>query len=320
MNPFLPEAISEETHRFNAQLEALLATAPATYEVPPEETRLAREEGRGVFGPLQIDPQAEWRSIPGPGGELPIRVMLPAGEVRGVYLHFHGGGWVLGRPHHADVRSRAIAESAGVAVVSVDYRLAPEHPYPAGPDDCEASALWLAKEARREFGTSHLLIGGESAGAHLVAVTLQRMRDRHGYTDWVAANLPFGVFDLTPPPSVRQWGTRNLVLSTPTMEWFYNHFIGDRNRQDPDISPLYGRLNGMPPALFSVGTMDPLIDDSLFMHARWVAAGNEAELAVYPGAVHGFINYAYDLARQANDRIQGFLAEKLDAAVAAAAA
>ncbi len=123
MNPFLPEAIDEETHRFNAQVEALLATAPPTYMVPPEETRLAREEGRGVFGPIQLDPNAEWRSIAGPGSNLPIRVMLPPGEVRGVYLHFHGGGWVLGRPHHADVRLRAISDRASVAVVRLELQV-----------------------------------------------------------------------------------------------------------------------------------------------------------------------------------------------------
>lgn len=315
MNPFLPEAIDEETRRFTAQLEALLATAPPTHTVPPEQTRQAREEGRGVFGPIQLVDGAEWRSIAGPGGELPIRVMAPPGVVRGVYLHLHGGGWVLGRPHHSDVRNWAIANAAGLAVVSVDYRLAPEHPYPAGPDDCEAAALWLARNAQAEFGASRLLIGGESAGGHLAAVTLQRMRDRHGFGSWVAANFPYGVFDLTAPPSVRNWGERNLVLSTPTMLWFYDCFVGGRDRCDPDVSPLYGRLAGMPPALFSVGTMDPLLDDSLFMHARWQAAGNEAELAIYPGAVHGFINYSYSLAARANGRIEAFLKAKLDEAV-----
>ena len=229
-------------------------------------------------------PHAETRAIRGPAGEIPLRVIRPKGDVRGVYLHIHGGGHVLGSEDMMDPALDALANRAGAVVVSVGYRLAPEHPYPAGPDDCEAAAVWLAANARREFGSERLAIGGESAGAHLCAVTLVRLRDRHGATPFCGANLVYGIYDLTFTPTVRNWGERILVLSTPIIEWFSNHFVPDKaKRGAPDVSPLYADLRRLPPALFTIGTLDPLLDDSLFMASRWSAAGNRAELAVYPG-------------------------------------
>jgi acetyl esterase len=134
------------------------------------------------------------------------------------------------------------------------------------------------------------------------------MRDRHGFTAFRGANLTFGVFDLSMTPSATRWGERNLILSTPIMEWFNQHYVPADRRRDPDVSPLYADLANMPPALFTVGTLDPLLDDSLFMHARWVAAGNRAELAVYPGGVHAFTAFALALGRRANERIFEFIA------------
>ena len=123
-------------------------------------------------------------------------------------------------------------------------------------------------------------------------MTLLRLRDRHGITGaFAAANLIYGAFDLSMTPSQRLWGERNLILSTPILHYFGDMFLpglGDEARRDPDISPLYADLHDMPPALFTVGTMDPLLDDSLFMHARWAASGAPAELRTWPEAIHGF--------------------------------
>ena len=122
--------------------------------------------------------------------------------------------------------------------------------------------------------------------------TLLRLRDAAGGgTPFAGANLVFGAYDLGMTPSQRRWGDRNLILSTPIMEWFYDQFtpgLSPEERRDPAISPLYADLRSLPPARFSVGTLDPLLDDSLFMEARWRAAGNESELAIYPESVHGF--------------------------------
>jgi len=103
-------------------------------------------------------------------------------------------------------------------------------------------------------------------------------------------------------------------LSTPIIRWFTDQFVPEEKRRDPDVSPLYADLRGLPPALFTVGTMDPLLDDSLFMYGRWVAAGNEADLAVYPGGLHGFDAFPTPLARTANERIEQFLTSRLASA------
>jgi len=308
---FRPDAIDDETRAFAAQLEAMFATQAPTHTVPPEQTRRAREEGGGTFGPPVLDPEAIERTIPTPGGDLPVRILMPHGDVNGVYVDIHGGGWVLGRAHHGDPRNRQIADNAGVAVVSVDYRLAPECPYPAGPDDCEAALLWVLENAKSELGSERMLIGGGSAGAHLAAVTLLRMRDRHGYTGFRGANLVFGVYDVSQTPSSYTWGERYLVLSGPMMKWFGDCYAEGRDLRDPDVSPLFADLRGMPPALFTVGTYDPLLDDSLFMHARWIAAGNEGELAVYPGGVHGFTGMPNALGRKANAHADAWLKARL---------
>jgi acetyl esterase/lipase len=306
---FRPEAIDAETLAFNAQLEQMLAAVPPIHTQEPQKIRDAREAGRGIFGPIIRSPMAQEHVIPGPDGPLPLRVFIPD-AVQGVYLHIHGGGHVLGRAHHSDERNEAIARGCNLAVVSIDYRLAPEHPYPAGPDDCEAAGLWLARHAGSEFGSNVLLIGGESAGAHLAAVTLLRLRDRHSFSGFRGANLVFGVFDLSATPSVRLWGDRELVLSARSIRWFGDHFVAEDRRRDPAVSPLYAKLENLPAALFSVGTLDPLLDDTLFMYSRWIAAGNEADLAVYPGGVHGFTGFDYPLARRANARIDQFLVER----------
>jgi len=307
-NPFAPESIAAETTQFNHNLEEMLATVPSVIDVPPEATRQAREAGQGIFGPLvRLDELAQTRAIEGSAGPIPLRIFTPE-TIDGVLLHIHGGGWVIGGAHHQDPYLWELATQANLAVVSVEYRLAPEHPYPAGPDDCETAALWLVHNAAQEFGTKRLLIGGESAGAHLSTVTLLRMRDRHGYTGFRGANLVYGVYDLTMTPSAYAWGERYLILSGPIMRWFADHFVPAERRRQPDVSPLYADLAGLPPALFTVGTLDPLRDDSLFMHQRWLAANNEAELAVYPGGVHAFNMMPLEIARQANARMAEFLA------------
>ena len=196
-------------------------------------------------------------------------------------------------------------------MISVDYRLAPEHPFPAGPDDCEAAALWLRDHAAEEFGAERLTIGGGSAGGHLAAATLLRLRDRFGETGFLAADLIFGVYDLGMTPSQRH-ATESPVIPTATMAWFYDHFVPDASRRrDPDVSPLYADLRDLPPALFTVGTLDPLLDDTLFMAQRWSAAGNDTELAVYPGGLHGFVGQPIAIAAEARQRSAPFLANAI---------
>ncbi len=201
-----------------------------------------------------------------------------------------------------------IADNTGQAVVAVEYRLAPEHPYPAGPDDCEGAAVWLLRNAEEEFGPDALTIGGESAGGHLTAVPILRMRDRYGYTGFRGANIVYGAFDLSMTQSQRLFGNTRLVLRTIDMQQFYNAFLPTiMDRRAPDISPLYADLKNLCPALFTVGTQDALLDDTLFMHARWAVAGNDAELAIYPGGAHGFTLFPNDLSKSATGRMDAFM-------------
>ena len=306
------ESPLEETLAFNAEVERVLATQPPLQTLPPELIRQARREGRGVFPPPVFLPEARDVEIPTRGGSIPARVVTPSTTPNGVYLHLHGGGWTLGAHDLQDDQLRAIADRTGMAAISLGYRLAPEHPYPAGPDDCEDAASWLLQHGVPGVDAPpRWSIGGESAGAHLAVVTLLRLRDRHGEAGrFRGANLVFGAYDLSLTPSQRNWGDRNLILSTPIIHWFAGNFLGDRDlesRRDPDISPLYADLRGMPPALFQVGTEDPLLDDSLFMAARWQAAGARADLRVHDHAMHGFTAFAIAVAAAAREEQYAFL-------------
>ena len=308
---FHPDAITADTAAHNRHLADEMAAAVPLHELEPATVRQARRDGKGPLGPLVFDEAAENRTIPGPAGEIPIRIFHPHGDPTGVYLYIHGGGWVLGRHDEQDPLLAKSVQRTGCTIVSVDYRLAPEHPYPAGPDDCEAAALWLTEHAQSEFGSDRLVIGGASAGGHLAALTLIRLRDRHSFTGFRAANLLYGAFDLSETPSQSQ-APQQYVIPLPAMRWFYDHYAPTQNRRDPDISPTYAPLHNMPPALFSVGTLDPLLDDTLFMHARWVAAGNQAQLALYPGGTHGFnATPGLKIGGDANRRIDEFLAAAL---------
>jgi acetyl esterase/lipase len=308
---FGPEAVDPETAKFNEKLEALLATMPPSYALTPQEIRKGIESGKSFMGPIKRLEEGQDRFINAGDRNIPIRVFIP-NEVHGVYLHIHGGGFVLSHPHHFDETLAETCKRSNVAVVSVDYRLAPENPYPAGADDCESAAVWLLENAKAEFGTEKVVIGGESAGANLSVVTLLRMRDRHDFTGFLGANLVFGCYDISMTPSQRNWGERNLIISTPMIHYFNKHYVPQvEKRDDPDVSPLYADLANMPPALFTIGTLDPLMDDTLFMHARWFAAGNQAELAVYPGGTHAFNAFPIKIAKEANDRMYKYIFDKV---------
>jgi acetyl esterase len=247
VRPFEPAlfqegAINPDTTSLNAQMIELLTGQPEWWIVGAEAMRAARRRGEGPFPAPVMSSRARTLTITGKdGNEIPLRVIAPA-QPRGIYLHLNGGGWVLGGADMQDPMLERIADNTGQAVVAVEYRLAPEHPYPAGPDDCEAAAAWLVQNGKKEFGTDVLTIGGESAGGHLTSVTILRMRDRHGYTGFRGANIVYGAFDLSMTPSQRQFGNTRLVLRTIDMQQFYNAFLPTiTDRRVPDISPLYAR-------------------------------------------------------------------------------
>jgi acetyl esterase/lipase len=317
-HPFDPSRFDETkaSRELRAVLDMIrsMPQAERALEPTPEAAKLAREQfAEGPFKLAPVSARAEERTIPGPAGDLSIRVIVPRGDVRGAMLHIHGGGWVLGEPKMSDGANEKLADALGLAVVSVDYRLAPEHPYPAGPDDCEAAAVWLVENAKREFGApaDRIVVGGESAGGHLTAVTTIRMKQRHGYR-FRASNVVYGLHDLGGVPSHRRFDDARLMLNSGNIEWFTRCFVpAGVERRDPDVSPLYADLAGMPPALFTVGTLDPLLDHSLFLYARWVAAGNVGELQVFPGAPHGFDAFPVPEGVLARERMTAFLGRHL---------
>jgi acetyl esterase len=289
---FTDAAIPDETKQLNAGIIALTKDMANWWEVGAQKVRDERANGKGVFPAPVKSERAKWIEIDGPAGKVKLRVVAPE-QSRGVYLHIHGGGHVLGAADQQDRLLERIADGANLTAISVEYRLAPENPYPAGPDDCEAAALWVADHVR-DFGGDKLAIGGESAGAHLSAMTILRLRDKHGRTPFHAANLVFGVFDLGMSPSARAFGDERLVLRTLDIQKFGDAFLpglSDEQKRAPELSPLFADVRGLCPALFTIGTKDALLDDSLFMHARWIAAGNKATLEIYPGACHGFIAF-----------------------------
>lgn len=277
----------------------------------------SRPAGRGPRGPEELRDVRARRSAPDAAHppavvetvevgttSVPVRIFVPSDvPARGVHLDIQGGGFYLDSAARGDVRNRALAGALGVAVVSVDYRLAPEHPWPAAPDDCATVAFWLAEHAPARFGTSHLMIGGASAGATLAVTTLLRLRDRGAADGFVGALLQFGCYDL----SAQTPAGRRIAD-----EYFLQAYVGHvKDRTVPDISPVYGDLRGLPPTLLVVGAGDVLLEDNLAMAARLSAAGNDVELRIYPEVPHGFTNHPTTLAEIALDDIDSWLLGRL---------
>jgi acetyl esterase/lipase len=238
-----------------------------------------------VPGPVR----AGERFLDGPRGPIRLRTFTPEGPARAVLLNIHGGGFVMGAPEMNDGMNVFLSRALEIAVVSVDYRLAPEHRYPAAHDDCETAATWLVDHAAAEFGTARLLINGESAGANLAAATLLRLRRRGTAHRFAAAVLEFGVYDLAGTPSALQ-ETDHDVLSAAVLRGMMDLAhpqLSQEQRRDPDLSPLHADLTGLPPVLFGVGTADHLVDDTLFLERRWDLANSNTTLLVYPDAPHG---------------------------------
>jgi len=278
-------------------------------------TAVAVDRDERVRGQRDMMRALEVKSPAGADQEIagvPCRVFRPAAPARAIYLHLHGGAMMLGSPLLNDAGNADLCERFGVAVVSVDYRLAPEHPHPAGSDDCLAVARWLVEHGESDFGAARLLIGGESAGGYFAALTLLRVRDELDAIErFLGANLVFGVYDLSGTPSVRGARPSDVpdILSDDLFTFVNECFLPGLTSDEckvATISPLYADLHGLPPALFTVGSADHLLDDSLFMAARWAAYGNESELAVYPDGIHGFNGFPMELAKRANERIDAF--------------
>ena len=299
-----------------AMLAALAEAFPAAGgDLPEDPVARAQIQRQNMidFEP-EPSPMAVESTIPGPGGDIPVRFFKPE-EPRAMFLHIHGGGWIIGRPQMSDPANEHLAKHHGLAVLSVDYRLAPEHPYPAGPDDCEAAAAWMLEHGPERWGTDKMFIGGESAGGHLAAATLLRVRDRLGAIDRVlGANLVFGWYDLRGTPSIFDNGGNPDILDPESLQIMLDSFtpgMTEAERRDPDVSPLFADLTGLPPCLVTVGANDHLADDSYFLAVRMAAAESPVELAVYPDSPHGFQVFPSQMTKTHAKRFDAWIASLL---------
>ncbi len=238
------------------------------------------------------------RRIPGPGGEIPLRVYTPAlATTPGALVYFHGGGFVQGDLDSHDALCRQIALDAKCVVVSVDYRLAPEHKYPAAVHDCYAATCWVHENADL-LGVDHqrIAVGGDSAGGNLATVVARLAKERRN---------PALVFQLLiyPVTDLRSFDTASYLdnatgklLTRSTMQWFAQHYLRtDADRQDPSASPLMANnLIGLPPALVITAEHDPLRDEGEAYAALLEQAHNQVTLARYDGMIHAFVSmYAF---------------------------
>ena len=250
------------------------------------------------------------------GRSIPVRILRPTDNkpIKAVFLHIHGGGWVLQDEKSQDVALQLIANMSNMLCFSIGYRLAPEDPFPAGPHDCYDAAEWLIEHAQSKFGAPLGFVGGESAGGNLSALValhlLQSPNKKYSSFKLKGLLLNFGAYDLSFTPS--NW-TFNpspvLVLDRDLMEHYLDVYCPNTTaaqRKDPAMSPLYADLAklSLPPALFTCGTSDPLLDDTIFMSTRWMMAGGEAVVKIYPGAPHGYIMFPPDVLTTAKEGLE----------------
>ena len=249
------------------------------------------------------------RRVRGAGHEVGVRITAPNGACRGAYLDIHGGAWAVGNARMNDDTNAALAR-AGYAVAGVEYRRAGRHPLDACLADCEAAARWLLDEGAAAFGTARVFVGGESAGAHLAACTLLRLRDRPARRPVTGAVLFYGVYDLAGTPSLRAADRRTLVLHGPTAARNLARLtpgLDEAARRDPALSPLHADLAGLPPVLMPVGELDPLLDDTLLLHARWGAAGGRSTLLRAPESPHAFNRFGTRIAARTARYVRDWL-------------
>ena len=276
------------------------------HEPTPEQLAEIRKERSGST--LPPDRTAAERTVEAEGQRVPVRIIRPdpqaAGEqIRGVYLNIAGGGFFVDETNKSDDGNARLADALGIAVVSVHYRLAPEDPWPAAPDDCETAALWVINNAQDLFQTDNIVIGGSSAGANLAMTTMLRLRERQLLTKIADAVLKFGAYDLSGrSPGGKLYGN----------EWFVHAYAGHvADRSLADISPLFADLRELPPALLLVGEHDVLLEDSRAMAARLSEAGCDATLRVYPDSAHGFHSFSEASATAATTDIEAWIADRL---------
>jgi acetyl esterase len=287
------------TSEVQSVLDAIAALGgPPIEELTPAQLRESYGRLNGVASKAEMASVTD-RTFPGPAGDVPVRVYVPTAKPgpHPVLVYFHGGGWVIGDLDTHDATVRALAAASGLTVVSVDYRLAPEHRFPAAVDDCLAAVRWVASPAgAASLGAdpARLGIGGDSAGGNLVAVAAQQLRDTGP-----ALRFQLLVYPVTDArlahPSIDE-NADGYLLTKADIEWFRGHYLGsdwNRSAADPRVSPLLAAdeaVRGVAPALVITAEYDPLRDEGEAYAAKLRAAGVDATASRYDGMIHGFFS------------------------------
>jgi acetyl esterase len=277
-------------------VDQMAAAGPVDFsDLSPDAFRQLFRASLGALDQAaSADPEedVEDRSIPGPAGPLRLRLYRPraaAAQPVPLVTFFHGGGWVIGDIDTHDGSCRILSRRTGAVVVSVDYRLAPEHPFPAALDDCDAAVTWVAAHARDLGGDpAHLAVAGDSAGGNLAAAVTLRARDRGGPA-LCAQALVYPAVDFT---TVRPSQVRNgegYLLTAAAIRWFSAQYLADHDPADPRASPLLADHTGLPPAVVATAEFDPLHDEGTAYADALRAAGVEVDHLDFPGLVHGFM-------------------------------
>ncbi len=279
------------------QAQALLdkmraAGIPPFHTLPVADARQAMTDLFGVAKQPVPVYRIEDRDIPGTAGPIPIRIYTPVGDGPfPVLVYFHGGGWVLGSLETHDPICRELTRAVGCIVVSVDYRLAPEHPFPVPLEDCYAAVCWVAQYASDLNGDAQrIAVGGDSAGGNLAAAVALTARDR-GLPSLAYQLLIYPVLDYAfDTDSYREYGD-GYFLTQDMMAWFWQHYLRDATYGvSPQASPLRAQnLCGLPSTLLLTAEFDPLRDEGAAYAKRLQAAGVQVEYRCYAGMIHGFL-------------------------------
>ncbi len=256
----------------------------------PEEARTFRAQLAALNGPAPRMARVEDHTIEQADGSFQVRVLVPIEPAGGVIVYYHGGGWVVGSIDESETLGRKLAERTSCAVVLVDYRLAPEHPYPAAVDDSYAALEWTAERLEDIAGSEvPLFVAGDSAGGNLSAVMAIRARDRNG-PEIAMQVLIYPVTDANFDRPSYTDPENQLLLTRDSMIWFFDHYIPDASRRsEPEASPLYTEdLSGLPPAVVLTAEHDPLRDEGEEYAQRLTDAGVDVELQRHKGQMHAF--------------------------------
>ena len=267
---------------------------PPTHTLSPSDARAFYRERR-TFSQPAPRALAEVRdlSAPGPLGAIPLRLYRPAGVASPAptLVYFHGGGWVIGDLDTHDVLCRQLADEAGCVVVAVDYRMGPEHRFPAAPDDCLAATRWLQAQAGPlGLDAARFAVGGDSAGGNLAAVVCLAWRDAGEAVPLRFQLLIYPATDMRATAPSHSSNGQGYVLTSDTIAYFQSHYLGRDQLGDWRASPLlHANLAGLPPALVLTAGFDPLRDEGRQYADALSAAGTSAQYVCFERQIHGFI-------------------------------